>query len=38
MNDDFDYAVYVCDEVSPLLGEELKQLKFYSNRMESYRN
>ena len=27
MNDDFDYVLYFCDEVSPLLAEKLKQLK-----------
>ena len=37
MNDDLDYDLYICDDASPLLAEKLKQLKFYSNRMKSYR-
>ena len=24
MNDDFDYVLYVCDEVNPLFAEKLK--------------
>ena len=37
MNDDFDYVLYVCDEVNPLFAEKLKQLQFYFNWMKSYR-
>ena len=37
MNDDFDYVLYVCDEVNPLFAEKLKQLQFYLNWMKSYR-